>query len=185
VPLQSVVFVSGHRQATVLTSKGESTVPVRVAMGLDDFAAAVARHTRAAVEVVDGMELPALGPDTILVGDGTVVRWLLGGTGPPICAPGQLVELFGSAPMALDTLETSRLAAVVDFGTYTAWQGQPDRPGTGRLFGLSAVAAVIGAQSWQHRGAYARIELADATLPEALARYLEAYLQGQLPVSSC
>ena len=177
--LRSIVVVAGYRHATVLTHEGESKVPVRAAMGLDEFAAALGARTPARVSVVDGLHVPADLAGTVLVGDYTFVRWLQEEADPDGLVTPRVVWLRANRTTALPELERGGLAAAVDVANYTAWQSEPDGPGMASLYGLKALAEPLEA-SWLF--ASDRYCLMSSPRHPALPGLLAAYLALYVPL---
>lgn len=175
--LEAIVLVAGYRQATVLTHEGESKVPLRRAIGLDEFAAAIAAQTSARVSVVDGLQLPEDLSGTALVGDHTFVRWLQAEADPAGRITPRVVWLNANRTTALPELERGRLAAAIDVGAYTDWQASADGPAQAALYGLKAVAEPLGATWLFESDRYCLMSSARfPALPALLVAYLGRYL---------
>lgn len=175
--LRSIVLVAGYRRATVLTHEGESKVPVREAIALDAFAEALAAHTSASVSVVDGLQLPDDLAGTAVVGDYTLVRWLQEEADPDRLVTPRVVWLNANRTTAMRELETGRLAAAVDVGTYSAWRARPNGPDQAWLYGLKALAEPLDASCFTESDRYCLMRSPRwPSLPALLVAYLEVYL---------
>jgi hypothetical protein len=175
--LEAIVLVAGYRQATVLTHEGETRVPVRQAIRLDDFAAAIAERTTARVSVVDGLQLPADLSGTALVGDHTFVRWLQAEADPEGRITPRVVWLNANRTTALPELEQGRLAGAIDVASYSAWQVSPQGPGQASLYGLTALAEPLDASCFTESDRYCQMSSPRFPgLPALLVAYLERYL---------
>lgn len=184
--LSEIVVVPGDGEATVVTSAGSRSTPIRVARRYDDFAAALALAVSVgtSVRVEDRPHLPPPADGTILVCPPDVLDWSLTWVERRQWVTERTVLVDVERTRALERAEDLGLAAVVETAQYLAWvreERPPGPPGTAALYGRREVGRRIGA-TWPDPPAlmsirYALLSRPDLPdLPALLAAYLHEYV---------